>query len=172
MKWRGHKGIDDYIVAKGVKAIDRAYAVRSEIALPKPKEERKTCGDTLLEIGKTASYFHTADKIPYADIWIEGNRHTYAVRSKPFKMWLSGEYFKNEGKGIGSQNLQDTLNTLEAIAIFQGEIRSVHLRTAEHQGKIYIDLGTPDWKAIEIDSSGWRLVSDPHVRFWRPDSLL
>jgi len=172
MKWRGHKGIDDYIVAKGVKALDRAYAARSEIALPKPKEERKTCGDTLLEIGKTATYFHTADKIPYADIWIEGSRHTYAVRSKPFKMWLSGEYFKNESKGIGSQNLQDTLNTLEAIAIFQGEIRSVHLRTAEHQGKIYIDLGTPDWKAIEIDSSGWRLVSDPDVRFWRPDSLL
>ena len=172
MKWRGHKGIDDYIVAKGAKALDRSYAARSELALPKPREERKTCGDTLLEIGKTATYFHTADKIPYADIWIEGNRHTYAVRSKPFKMWLSGEYFKNEGKGIGSQNLQDTLNTIEAIAIFQGEIRSVHLRTAEHQGKIYIDLGTPDWKAIEIDSSGWRLVSEPPVRFWRPDSLL
>jgi hypothetical protein len=172
IKWRGHKGIDDYIAAKGVKAIDRAYAARSEIALSKPKDERKTCGDTLLEIGKTASYFHTADKIAHADIWIEGSRHTYAIRSKSFRMWLSGEYFKNEGKGIGSQNLQDTLNTLEATAIFQGEMRSVHLRTAEHQGKIYIDLGTPDWKAIEVDSVGWRLVSDPPVRFWRPDSLL
>jgi hypothetical protein len=61
---------------------------------------------------------------------------------------------------------------LEAIAIFRGETRQVHLRTAEQQGKIYIDLGTPDWKAIEVDSSGWRLVSDPPVRFWRPDSLL
>ena len=87
-------------------------------------------------------------------------------------MWLAGEYFQTEGKGIGSRTIQDTLNTLEAIAIFQGETRSVHLRTAEHQGKIYIDLGTPDWQAIEIDSSVWRLVSEPPVRFWRPDSLL
>ncbi|WP_309739427.1 hypothetical protein [Chamaesiphon sp. OTE_20_metabat_361] len=95
-------------------------------------------------------------------------------------MWLAGEYFQAEGKGIGSRTIQDTLNTLEAIAIFQGETRSVHLRTAEHQSKIYLDLGIPDWKAIavadgkpfEVDSSGWRSVSDPPVRFWRPNSLL
>jgi hypothetical protein len=172
IKWRGHKGIDDYIAAKGVKALDRAYANRSEIAQSKTKEERKTCGNVLLEIGKTATYFHTADKIAYADILIEGNRHTYGVRSKSFRMWLTGEYFNNEGKGIGAQSLQDTLNTLEAIAIFRGETRSVHLRTAEYQDKIYLDLGTPDWKAIEVDSVGWRLMSDPPVRFWRPDSLL
>jgi hypothetical protein len=172
MKWREHKGIDDYIAAKGIKALDRSYANRSEIVLPKPKEERKTCGDTLLEIGKTATYFHTADKIPYADIWIEGNRHTYAVRSKAFRLWLSGEYLNRTEKGIGSQTLQDTLSTLEAIAIFRGETREVHLRTAEHQGKIYLDLGTPDWKAIEVDPSGWRIVNEPPVRFWRPDSLL
>jgi hypothetical protein len=172
MKWRGHKGADDYIAAQGIEALDRSYANRSAIALPKPQEERQTCGDALLEIGKTVTYFHTADKISYADIWIEGNRHTYAVRSKAFRMWLAGEYFKTEGKGIGSRTIQDTLNTLEAIAIFEGETRSVYLRTAEHQSKIYLDLGTPDWKAIEIDSSGWRLASAPPVRFWRPDSLL
>jgi hypothetical protein len=136
------------------------------------KEDRKTGGDRLLEIAKTATYFHTADKIAYADIWTEGNRHTYAVRSKAFRLWLSGEYLDSTEKGIGSQTLQDTLSTLEAIAIFRGETRDVHLRTAEHQGKIYLDLGTDDWKAIEVDSLGWRIVSDPPVRFWRPDSLL
>jgi putative DNA primase/helicase len=34
LKWKGHKGIDDLIVAKGVKALDKAYAKRSELALP------------------------------------------------------------------------------------------------------------------------------------------
>ena len=176
LKWRNAtgntKGIDDYIAAKGVKALDKAYAKRSEIQPPPPKEERQTGGDRLLAIAKTATYFHTADKIPYADIWIEGNRHTYPVRAKAFRLWLSGEYLNSTEKGIGSQTLQDTLSTLEAIAIFRGETRQVNLRTAEQQDKIYIDLGTPDWKAIEIDSSGWRLVSDPPVRFWRPESLL
>jgi putative DNA primase/helicase len=90
MKWRGHKGADDYIAAKGSEALDRAYANRSAMTQPKPQEERQTCGDALLEIGKTVTYFHTADKISYADIWIsqgegfanEGHRHTYAVRSR------------------------------------------------------------------------------------------
>ena len=176
LKWRNAKGstkgIDDYIAAKGVKALDKAYAKRSEIQPPPPKEERQTGADRLLAIAKTATYFHTADKIPYADIWIEGNRHTYPVRSKAFRLWLSGEYLNSSEKGIGSQTLQETLQTLEAIAIFRGETRQVHLRTAEHQDKIYIDLGTPDWKAIEVDLVGWRQVSDPPVRFWRPDSLL
>jgi hypothetical protein len=173
LKWREHKGIDDHIAAKGVKALDRAYAKRLEVLPPKPpKEERQTGGDRLLEIAKTATYFHTADKIAYADVTIDGNRHTYAVRSKAFRLWLSGQYYKDAGKGIGAQTLQDTLSTLEAIAIFDGETHEVHLRTAEHQGKIYLDLGTDDWKAIEVDSLGWRIVSEPPVRFWQPDSLL
>jgi hypothetical protein len=137
-----------------------------------PKEKQKTGGDRLLEIAQTATYFHTFDKVPYADISIEGNRHTYAVRSKAFRLWLSGEYLNSTEKGIGSQTLQDTLSTLEAIAIFRGETREVHLRTAEYQGKLYLDLGTPDWKAIEVDASGWRIILEPPVRFWRPDSLL
>jgi putative DNA primase/helicase len=74
IKWRGHKGADDYIAAKGIEALDRSYANRAEIVLPEPQEERKTCGDALLEIGKTVTYFHTADKISYSDIWIESHR--------------------------------------------------------------------------------------------------
>jgi hypothetical protein len=173
LNWRIGKGIDDYIAAKGEKALDRLYANRKEVKPPsQPNQERVTNGDTLLEIAQTAKYFHTADKIAYADIWIEGNRHTYPVRSKAFRLWLSGEYLSREGRGISSQILQDTLNTIEAIAIFQGETHEAHLRTAERDGKIYLDLGTPDWKAVEIDDLGWRLVLEPPVRFWRPESLL
>ena len=173
LKWRNPKGIDDYLAAKKEKGLDRIYANRKEIKLSNPpKQERVTTGDTLLEIGQTAKYFHTADKVAYADIWIEGNRHTYAVRSKAYRLWMSGEYLNREGKGISSQILQDTLNTIEAISIFQGETHQVHLRTAEHDGKIYLDLGTPDWKAVEIDATGWRIVLEPPIRFWRPESLL
>jgi putative DNA primase/helicase len=37
LKWSGHKGIDDFIAAKGVKALDKAYAKRLELALPVSK---------------------------------------------------------------------------------------------------------------------------------------
>jgi hypothetical protein len=172
LKWKGHKGVDDFLAAKGVKKLDLAYSKRSKVELPVLKEKRETIGDLSLKLAKSATYFHTADKVAYADIWIEGNRHTYAVRSRAFRLWLSGEYYKVTSRGISSQALQDTLSTLEAIAIFDGETRSVHLRTAEYQGKTYLDLGTPDWRVAEVDSLGWRIISEPPVRFWRPESLL
>ncbi len=172
LRWKGYKGVDDYLAAKGVKKLDLVYSKRSKVELPVLKEKRQTIGDLSLKLAKSATYFHTADKVAYADIWIEGNRHTYAVRSRAFRLWLSGEYYKVTSKGISSQALQDTLSTLEAIALFDGETRSVYLRTAEYQGKIYLDLGTPDWRVAEVDSVGWRIISEPPVRFWRPESLL
>jgi Domain of unknown function (DUF3854) len=172
LKWKGYKGVDDFLAAKGANKLDLAYSKRVCVELPILKEKRETIGDLSLKLAKSATYFHTTDKVAYADIWISGSRHTYAVRSRAFRLWLSGEYYKVTNKGISSQALQDTLSTLEAIAIFDGETRSVHLRTAEYQGKIYLDLGTPDWKVAEVDSLGWRIISEPPVRFWRPESLL
>ena len=178
------KGIDDLIFNDGVEAfyrvIDSAKPIETaEIDSNEDdpasggKKPQKSVAERLLEIGRTATYFQTPDRVAYADITISGTRHTYAVRSRAFRMWLSGEYFNIEGKGIGSQTMQDTLSTLEAIALYgQDSItREVHLRIAQDREKIYLDLGTPDWKAIEIDSIGWRTIVDPLVRFWRPDSL-
>jgi hypothetical protein len=174
-----YKGIDDLCVQAGADAVHDAIAkaltfeewrdsLKSETETKPPKQ---TAADSLLTLAKQARYFHTSDKVGYADVWIDGNRHTYAVRSKAFRLWLQGQYYEVHGKGIGAQSLQDVLGTLEA-AIFKGESHEVNLRVAEHQDKIYVDVGAADWKAIEVDAVGWRLVSDPPVRFWRPDSLL
>ena len=173
------KGIDDLIFNDGVEAfrrvIDSAKPIEAAAieGTEDGKKPHKSVAERLLEIGRTATYFQTPDRVAYADITISGNRHTYAVRSRAFRMWLAGMYFNVEGKGIGSQTMQDTLSTLEAIALYgqDSPTREVHLRIAQHEEKIYLDLGTPDWKAIEIDATGWRIINEPPIRFWRPDSL-
>jgi putative DNA primase/helicase len=57
LKWTGHKGIDDLIAAKGVKALDKAYAKRLELALPVAKNVRFTSSieDGLEKVTNTAS---------------------------------------------------------------------------------------------------------------------
>lgn len=41
------------------------------------------------------------------------------------------------------------------------------IRTAEHDGRLYLDLCDAEWRAIEIDQSGWRIVATPPVYFTR-----
>ena len=38
--------------------------------------------------------------------------------------------------------------------------------------RTYIDMGGPDWRAIEIDADGWRVVDEPPIRFRRAPGML
>ena len=44
------------------------------------------------------------------------------------------------------------------------------VRVGELEGKIYLDLSDAEWRAVEVDKTGWRIVDRPDVRFRRsPD---
>jgi hypothetical protein len=32
------------------------------------------------------------------------------------------------------------------------------MRVGNHDNKIYLDLGTPLWDAVEVSSNGWRVI--------------
>lgn len=135
-------------------------------------DKKPTIAQLLLEIAETATYFHTPDRKVYADVLVNGIRKTFPMRQKSFKQWLQYELFKQHQKTAGSEALSQVLGVIEAKANFEGEERETYLRIAEHKGKVYLDLGTEDWTAIEITSTGWQVVSDYPVRFRRPDTLL
>jgi hypothetical protein len=61
---------------------------------------------------------------------------------------------------------------LEARAQFDAPERSVHVRVAEHDGHVFLDLADDHWRAVEIGSDGWRVNGCPPVRFRRPAGLL
>lgn len=129
--------------------------------------ERETIAELLLKIGSEASYFHTPDKVGYADIQLNGHRETYPVRSKGFKLWLTRQLYERYGQAANSEALNSSLNVLEAQAIFSGLEYPVFTRVAELEGKIYLDLGSDDWSAVEVAADGWQIVTDYPVRFRR-----
>ena len=47
----------------------------------------------------------------------------------------------------------------------------MHVRVAGIAGQLYLDLGDDDWRAIEVDANGWRIVSNPPVRFRRAPGM-
>lgn len=135
-------------------------------------ESKKTIAQLLLEVADQGTYFHTPSKKAYVDIHINGIRQTLRVRNSIFKPWLQQELYLQHGKPVGSETLNQVLGLLEGRAIFLGEEREVFLRIAEWEGKVYLDLARDDWKAVEIDTEGWRLVSEPPVRFHQVNNLL
>lgn len=125
----------------------------------------------LIEYAKQhAEFFHAPDGEPYAAAVINGIRTTIplADRSK-VRSWLSRAYYDAHGKPPSRPAFDGAIDVLSSYASYDGERRPVWLRIAYESdpARLYIDLGDERWRAIEIDSSGWRVVDAPPVIFRR-----
>jgi hypothetical protein len=126
----------------------------------------------LTQIKACDDLFHTAAGIAFADIMIDGHRETWPIRSKRFRAWLRRCYYEATGEAASAAEIRSALDLLEGRAQFDAPERSVHVRTAEHAGHIYIDLADEQWRAVEIGPDGWRVIGCPPVRFRRPAGML
>jgi hypothetical protein len=140
---------------------------------PREAEERQpTQAELLVRCADGAEFFHTSEGDAYAKVRVADHSETHPVRSKGFRRWLVRGFYEQFERPPGAQALQDALGLLEARAHFNGSEREVYVRVAEHEGAIYVDLANERWEAVEINASGWRVVSDPPVCFRRPRGML
>jgi hypothetical protein len=143
--------------------IDKAIGdINGEAKAPYP-----TQADTLIELSAEAGLFHAPDGTGYADIQVNGHRETWPIRSKGFRRWLARQYFANERSAASSEAMLSALGVIEARAHYDAPERKVFVRVGGIDDKIYVDLADDDWRAVEIDAAGWRLIPEPPVRFRR-----
>jgi hypothetical protein len=76
------------------------------------------------------------------------------------------------GEAASAEAIRSTLDLLEARALFDAPQRTVHIRVAKHEGRIYLDLADKHWRSVEIGPKGWWVVSSPPVRFRRAAGML
>ena len=163
------------------KMLDEAAAAPGELLSDHPVEhETATEGKAkistiLLKIAEDAQLFRRADDgKAFADILVAGIRQTYPVRSAGFKAWLRRRYFEMRKAAPNAEAMQEALGTIEARAEFDSGVpsRPVFIRVGEHEGRLYLDLADDQWRAVEIDTTRWRVVQDPPVRFERAPNML
>jgi hypothetical protein len=119
-----------------------------------------------------SALWHTPDgETAYATLSRNGHDEHWKIKSKSFRSWLSRRFWDDRGKVVGSQTLQDVINVLEGRAKFDGPSWPAFMRVAGRDDRIYLDLGDDGWRAIEVDSSGWRVVENPPVRFHRAKGM-
>ena len=126
----------------------------------------------LTNLAVSAELFHSADGTAFADLMINGHRETWPIRSSRFRSWLRRHYYEATGSAPGAGAISSALNLFEARAQFDGPQRVVHIRVAEHDGRIYLDLADDGWRAVEIGANGWRVITCPPVRFRRAAGML
>jgi hypothetical protein len=114
-----------------------------------------------------ARLFHSPDGTAYAAVEVDGHLETHAIRSVRFRDWILIRFLRQRGRAPNTQLLTDALNTIRAIAVYHRPEMPVFVRVAEHEGDIYIDLGSENWEAVRVTRDGFEVVSRPPVGFVR-----
>jgi hypothetical protein len=123
--------------------------------------------DILIKLAESADLSHTPDGTGFADLDINGHRETWAIRSSGFKDWLAHRYYEQTGGAPNSEALQSAKGVIQARARFDAPERIVYIRVGALDGRLYLDLCDETWRAVEIASTGWRVIDRPPVRFRR-----
>ena len=124
-------------------------------------------------MNKSATFFHTPGKEPYAMIWKGDHFEVWSVHSKDFELWIRYLYYQHTQSAMKKPDLATAIQEAEANALFVGPEMEVGLRIAQHEGVFYLDIGNALWEQVEITPDDWRVISlkDSPVRFRRPKGM-
>jgi hypothetical protein len=139
---------------------------------PKKKQPQ---AELLIEIGTDehcTELFHTTDSTAYSDVYVDGHRETHALKSPGYRAWIKREYWNRRKGSPNSDAMSQATGVLEAIALYDGPVREVHLRIAHCGYAIYLDLCNRNWEVVEITEDGWQVIDEPPVRFQRKKKML
>jgi hypothetical protein len=132
---------------------------------PKKKSQADAVVEVLLE--EATDVFTTPDGIPFVRLPVDKHHEIVPLNGADMKSWLGWKIYQKSGQVPGNSVLGAALNVVRGKAI--AEVRELHNRVApaEDGDGFWYDLSNENWQAVRVDSSGWRLVSDPPILFRR-----
>jgi hypothetical protein len=107
----------------------------------------------------------------YITVSIDGIDSTMAINGKQFFEWISFRYYSVSGQSANEASLKQARFALSGVAKFEGKKQQIYLRVAECNGSHYIYLADDRLRTIEVLPSGWRIIENPPVKFWKPASM-
>lgn len=144
----------------------------SEDSNTQESSSRKLTQATILVgLAETGDYWHSIDGESFATVRVDDHDEHWPLRAKKFTQWLSRRFYLETGSVPNSQALSDALGVLGGKAQYEGAEHPVYVRIGHLDDKTYIDLCNGDWEALELTRSGWRIVSEPPIKFRRAKGM-
>jgi hypothetical protein len=131
------------------------------------KPERKSQADRLIGYALAARPRFVVDQHGQPHLVVEGVPLALPRGVYP---WLRRLMWAHEARGVTGDALQTAAGTLEALALHEGERVELHVRSAWHEGALWVWLGPGRY--LHVDVSGWRVVREAPVLFRQYPTLL
>lgn len=152
-------------------------SVESSVKLNKDthKSGRQSSQSTrLVELVDEIELFHSPDGDAYGSIIVNGHVETWPLRSKAFRRYLMHRFYQEYGQTPSAQPIQDALGLLEGKALYKGPEHSIHIRLAEYQECIYVDLADSAWRVVKVAANEWSIIQSREcpVKFRRVKGML
>lgn len=131
---------------------------------PRPQAE------ILVELieNEDTEFFKNETNDAFARIRVQDHCEIHPVRSKAFRLWAIGLYFKHtQGGAINSDAYQTARGIIEGRCIVEGKQYTIHPRVGIVGETIWYDLGDSTWRAVRINEEGWSIVNEPPILFRR-----
>lgn len=135
------------------------------------RQRRPAQRDLLVGVTDDCELWHDASGDGFASVPVNRHREHWPIRSRQFRMWLSGRYYAETDTAIGGQALEDGIRILEARAVNDGAEHDRFVRVGHRTGKLFLDLCDRHWRAVEINGDGWQVVQNPPLKFLRTPSM-
>lgn len=98
-----------------------------------------------------------------AFLWGRGtSRPVVRLGGRAGELWLSSLARRNGLRALTSTVLEQARLVLTADAQEVPQ-RDVPLRVGRTEAAVYIDMGDPSWRALEVTATGWRVVAAPPI---------
>lgn len=107
----------------------------------------------------------------FASFERDGHEEHVELRAEAGRQHLSGLIWRKMNQALSRQDLDATLDHLEAAAIHDGQKIPVHVRLADLGDRVYLDLADAKWQVVEVNAQGWRILpgGSAPIRFRRPN---
>ncbi len=169
----GINGPDDYIGRHGAEKFFALVDAGKPITKsPSDRSARRSQAAELVDMALEAGIelWHTPAGDPYGTLQVDGHHEHHPLR-RVVRDYLARIYYTRSRRTASAQALTDALGTLGGMARYDGGEFPVAVRLAAHGDALYLDLGGRDYRMVQIDAAGWRVVTEAPVRHWRPASL-
>ncbi|HIN17538.1 MAG TPA: hypothetical protein EYM68_06485, partial [Gammaproteobacteria bacterium] len=160
--------------ADAAKAVSEAYnqlVDEDEAKNQGGGQKKRDQASQLVDLADEAELWHAPDKTVYASVVTDSYRDDWELNGTGFRHWLTETFHKKYDKAPTNNAIKDAIGVLASKGSRDGREYQVYTRVAEHGDKIYLDLANQARQVVQIDTTGWRLIDIPPVRFRRSGSM-